>query len=109
MRVASRRAFVSSFFALDDPPRGRPPVRRWLRLEERPRFLVAAELTRLRVVEADAFLFERVLVRARDVALVERALTGEVRCVPSAASSWKRAMFLALQMLRARRGVNRIV
>ena len=109
MSVASRRALVSSFFALDDPPDRGLAVRRRLRFEERPRLLVGAELARLRAVEPDSLLLERVLVRARDVALVERARWPGGSTRPSATSSWKRAMFLALQTLRARRGVNRFV
>ena len=61
--------------------------------------LLARNSRVLGAVEADALLLERVLVRTRDVALVERALTGGATR-PSATSSWKRAMFLALQMLR---------
>ena len=91
------------FLGADDPPDRGLPVRRRLRFEERPRFPVGSELTGLRAVEADSILLERVLIRARDVSLVERA---DRRARRSAARSVKRAMPLAL---RARRGVKRIV
>ena len=66
------------FLGADDPPGRGLAVRRRLRLEERPRLLVGAELAFLGTVEPDSLLFERVLIRARFVALVERALTGRL-------------------------------
>ena len=71
MRVARRRALVSSFFALTTHHVAGLRYDGGCDWKNAHGLLVGAELARLGTVEPDALLLERVLVRARDVALVE--------------------------------------
>ena len=76
MRVARRRALVSSFLALMTHQIAGFRYDGGCASKNAHAFLSGSELTGLRAVEADSILLERVLIRARDVSLVERALTG---------------------------------